>query len=153
MFEISVKSNFSSAHHLRGYRGACQEVHGHNWEVEVFLRGARTNPIGMLVDFGKIKVAVRETLRELDHKDLNRLPVFVRNNPTSENLAKHIFAVLKDGFRDEPFRVQRVVVSESPGTSAGYWEEGEAGARTAKRDWRQRSSRSRPIRKAGARER
>jgi len=124
MFEISVKSHFSSAHRLKGYDGACSNLHGHNWEVEVFLRGTRTNPIGMLVDFGKIKSAVRGALNKLDHKDLNSLPAFIVNNPTSENLAKHIFHALSELFRGESFSVRRVWVSESPGTSACYWEDG-----------------------------
>ena len=128
MFEISVKAHFSSAHRLKGYRGACRNVHGHNWEVEVFLRGTRTNPIGLLMDFGKIKLAVRKALKALDHRDLNRVPAFLRANPTSENLAKYIFHTLADSFRNKPCAVHRVWVSESPGTSACYWEEeGEAG--------------------------
>ena len=132
MFEISVKSYFSSAHRLKGYKGACSNLHGHNWEVEVFLRGTKTNPIGMLVDFGKIKVAVRNALKVLDHKDLNRLPGFTRINPTSENLAKYIYHTLGKIFRNEPCMVHRVWVSESPGTSACYWEDG-AGARNMSR--------------------
>jgi 6-pyruvoyltetrahydropterin/6-carboxytetrahydropterin synthase len=123
MFEISVKSHFSSAHHLKGYRGACRRVHGHNWEVTVFLRGARTNSIGMLVDFGKIKAAVRAVLKQLDHRDLNRLPAFKRQNPTSENLAQYVFQTLAKVLRKEPCAIHRVLVSESPGTSAGYWED------------------------------
>lgn len=122
MFEISVKSHFSSAHHLKGYAGACQNLHGHNWEVEVFLRGTRTNTIGMVVDFGKIKAVVRAALKELDHKDLNSVPAFAGDhNPTSENLAKHIFCILLELFRQESCSVHRVWVSESPGTSACYW--------------------------------
>ena len=123
MFEISVKSHFSSAHRLKRYEGACHNLHGHNWEVEVFLRGAQTNHIGMLVDFRKIKIAVRDVLKKLDHCELNRLPAFARTNPTSENLAKYIFHILSDIFRRESFTVNRVWVSESPGTSACYRED------------------------------
>ncbi len=145
MFEISVKSHFSSAHHLRGYQGPCHEVHGHNWAVEVFLRGTRTDAIGMLMDFGKIKAAVREALQALDHKDLNCLPAFVRVNPTSENLAKYLYIVLANAFRHEPCRVQRVLVSESPGTSACYWEDVEAGASGNETGKRGHSPRNRKI--------
>ncbi len=145
MFEISVKSHFSSAHHLRGYQGPCHEVHGHNWEVEVFLRGTRTNPIGMLMDFGNIKVAVRKALQALDHKDLNRLPAFIRDNPTSENLAKYIFTVLTDVFRHEPCRVHRVLINESPGTSACYWEDAEIGTGGIKKVMRKQSPRVRKM--------
>ena len=39
MFEVSVRAHFSAAHHLPGYPGTCASAHGHNWEVEVFVRG------------------------------------------------------------------------------------------------------------------
>ncbi len=121
MFEISVKSRFSSAHHLKGYVGACQNPHGHNWEVEVFLRGTQLNKLGMLMDFGQIKAALGKILAGLDHRDLNRLKTFRRLNPTSEHLAKYIFDALNEVFAAETFWVQRVRISESPETSASYW--------------------------------
>ncbi len=123
MYEISVQSHFSSAHRLRGYKGACQQVHGHNWKVKVFLRGSHTDSLGMLIDFRKIKTSVRGVLRELDHQDLNCLPAFARINPTAENLARYIYDALSKRLRRQACCVHRVWVSESPGTSACYWEE------------------------------
>lgn len=123
MFELSVTSHFSSAHRLKGHEGACHNLHGHNWDVEVFLRGECANAIGMLVDFGEIKASLHDVVCALDHKDLNSLPAFSGHNPTSENLAKYIFKALYDRLHSDPVSVHRVRVSESPGTSACYWEE------------------------------
>ncbi len=121
MYELSVISRFSGAHHLRGYDGPCGKVHGHNWEIEVFLRGAGLDDLGMLADFTIIKSAMREALTSLDHEDLNDVAAFTRRNPTSENIAKYLHERLS-GMLDCPaFTVFRVRVSESPGASASYW--------------------------------
>lgn len=124
MFEISVKAGFSAAHHLAGYPGSCSRLHGHNWEVEIFFRGARLNRLGILLDFRAVKQAVRELFEALDHSDLNRHPAFRRANPTSENIARHLYRAVGRRFNTRQCRVARVTVSEGPGTAATYWENG-----------------------------
>ncbi len=122
MFEISVKTHFSGAHFLKGYDGVCANLHGHNWEVEVFLRGAKTDSVGMLVDFKRVKAAIHEAIDPLDHRELNRLAMFAHENPSSENLARYLFGALSKQLNSRSVKIQRVSVSESPGTSAAYWE-------------------------------
>ena len=122
MFEISVKTHFSGAHFLAGYPGVCANLHGHNWEVEVFLRGPKTDSVGMLVDFRQAKTAIHEAIDPLDHKELNRLAMFAHQNPSSENLAHYLFRTLSKRLNSRRVKVHRVWVSESPGTSAAYWE-------------------------------
>ena len=122
MFEISVKTHFSAAHFLAGYPGVCANLHGHNWEVEVFLRGRKTDAVGMLADFRRLKAAIHAAVEPLDHKELNRLAVFARRNPSSENLARYLFRALSKRLNSRRVKVHRVWVSESPGTSAAYWE-------------------------------
>ena len=39
MFEVSINARFSAAHHLREYKGKCEAHHGHNWDVEVYVKG------------------------------------------------------------------------------------------------------------------
>ena len=90
MYEIKVTSNFSSAHRLRGYKGKCENVHGHNWKVEVSLRGTKLNKLGMVMDFSDLKKKLQVITDELDHKDLNRIHYFQKVNPTSENIARYI---------------------------------------------------------------
>ncbi len=123
MFELSVKTHFSAAHRLVGYEGQCANPHGHNWEVEIFVRGSRLNDLGMLVDYRDIKGAVREAMKEIDHVDLNLVPAFVRSNPTSENLARYVHERLSERINSERARVCRVTICETPGTSASYWDE------------------------------
>lgn len=123
MYEVSVTTHFSAAHRLIGYPGSCAKFHGHNWEVELFLRGPTLNEIGILIDFREVKITVREVLGELDHGDLNQVPAFVAMNPTSENVARYLFEAFSRRLQSERFRVVRVRVAETPGTSAWYWDE------------------------------
>lgn len=120
MFEISIKSHFCGAHSLTGYKGLCANLHGHNWEVEVFLRGAKLNHLGMLVDFKDVKKTLQAVLEKLDHQHLNTLPIFRKINPTAENIAKFIFDDLEPEFHSLNCRLDRVRISETPGTAAYY---------------------------------
>ncbi len=122
MFEISIKTQFSAAHHLDGYRGACEAVHGHNWDVEVFVAGEALNETGILVDFRDVRQAVQAELEALDHTDLNRHAAFATGNPTSENIARFLFLQLSQRLTGERVRVSRVSVNETPGSKASYWE-------------------------------
>lgn len=123
MFELSVKTHFSAAHRLVGYDGCCANLHGHNWDVEIFVRGPSVNELGMLVDFRDIKVAIKEVMKEVDHCDLNQLPAFLRDNPTSEFLARYLHAKLGLHLNKSQYRVYKVTVCETPGTTASYWDE------------------------------
>ena len=121
MFEISIQGHFSSAHRLVGYEGKCAVPHGHNWHVEVFVRGEGLDERGILVDFRELKTAVGEELAELDHADLNALAAFTDMNPTSENIARYLFERLSSALDKPECRVSRVEVSETPGSKAAYW--------------------------------
>ncbi len=123
MYEISVKDHFSAAHRLIDYQGDCSKVHGHNWEVVVWLRAEELDAIGIAVDFRVVKRRLKEILDEMDHSDLNTHRVFSTVNPTSETLAKFIYDELSNHVNDDRVRVHRVSVSESPGTAAVYFEE------------------------------
>lgn len=123
MYEVSVKTDFSSAHHVRGHAGKCATPHGHNWAVEVFFRGEILTEIGMLEDFRVLKDAIRDVLQGIDHKDLNALAAFETLNPTSENIARWLFGELSRAMNNARYRVSRVNVQEGPGTMASYWDE------------------------------
>lgn len=116
MYSIKVESSFSSAHNLREYKGKCEELHGHNWKVEVILKSARLDKTGMLVDFHIVKKHLVAVLEELDHKYLNTLPYFKKVNPTSENIAYYIFKKL----RSRGVKVSAVTVWENVTSSATY---------------------------------
>ena len=120
MYEISVRGHFSAAHRLRDYPGSCASLHGHNWEVTVLIRGDRLDALGMLVDFRDVKKAVRETLAELDHVDLNTLAAFRRRNPTSENLARHIHEGMSRRLHGSRYAVDSIRVAETADSAVTY---------------------------------
>ena len=91
MFEVSVEETFSSGHALRGYKGKCENVHGHNYRVQVTLTGPQLDAIGLLVDFTELKRVLRGIIAVLDHQFLNDLDTFKIVNPSAENLAKHFY--------------------------------------------------------------
>jgi 6-pyruvoyltetrahydropterin/6-carboxytetrahydropterin synthase len=117
MFEIEVSSNFSAAHRLRGYKGKCENIHGHNWKVNVSISSDRLSKIGVVLDFKDVKKELRNVLRRFDHKNLNSLAFFKKANPTSENIAKFIFEQLK-----KRLPVSSVDVWEADDSKATYRE-------------------------------
>ena len=122
MYELGITTHFSAAHHLVAYPGACAVLHGHNWKIEVYVRGEELDELGMLVDFKKLKGAVSELMAELDHSDLNTHEAFRALNPTSERIAEFLYKRLATSAEGEPFSIARVVVHETPGSKATFWE-------------------------------
>ena len=121
MYEVMIEEEFSAAHALRGYRGKCENLHGHNWKVEVYVRGDRLDEIGMLIDFTHLKKVTRDVMRLLDHRNLNELKPFdLELNPSSEHLAGFILDKLANQINDDRVRVYKVRVWETPSTSATY---------------------------------
>lgn len=120
MYELSARGRFSAAHRLDGYPGSCASYHGHNWDVEVFVCGDALDETGILLDFRVLKRALNEVLDELDHKDLNAVPALEGCNPTSENLARHIYRRLAAWIESTHARLDRVSVYETPDTRATY---------------------------------
>lgn len=122
MYELSVLSEFSSAHNLRGYEGKCESLHGHNWRVEVIVIAERLNKIGIASDFKKLKKVVNAITDDLDHQHLNKLSFFKKINPTSENIAKYIFTKVKPHLKKELVSLKSVSVWESERSKATYYE-------------------------------
>ena len=134
MYSIKIESYFSSAHFLRDYRGKCEELHGHNWKVEVNVEAKKLDKAGMVLDFKDLKMKLNEILEKLDHKCLNHLAYFkkvnpVRKktgkkailsngvNPTSENIAQYIYNSLKSEVKS----LKLVTVWESHNSCASYY--------------------------------
>jgi len=122
MYKINVISSFSGAHCLLGYRGACQNLHGHNWQVRVQLITEKTDEIGMALDYKVIKSKLELLLNQFDHQYLNQLSWFKSQNPTSENIARVIYQEMTTVFELENIRVNEVEVWESSQTSIIYYE-------------------------------
>lgn len=123
MYEVSVEVSFSAAHQLRGYKGNCENMHGHNWRVQVNVMAERLNEIDIALDFRELKKTVREVIAPLDHAFLNEVFPFTEKNPSSENVSKWIFDSLKKKIHDDGLRVAAVTVWESDTASASYYED------------------------------
>ncbi len=121
MYEISVTSHFSGAHRLRYLHGKCEELHGHNWKVQVSVASDRLGKEGIVIDFGILKQKVEKVLKTLDHTYLNDLPHFSGVEPSSENIAKYIFDKLKSELKAQPGTLKKVTAWESETSSATYF--------------------------------
>jgi 6-pyruvoyltetrahydropterin/6-carboxytetrahydropterin synthase len=120
-FEVMIERNFSSAHQLRGYKGKCENLHGHNYKIEIYARGRELDNIGLLVDFGELKEAADEIVQYLDHRNINELPPFdVELNPSAENLARYILEHVAKRVGDDRVRVYKVRCFETPTSVATY---------------------------------
>ena len=122
MYEVQIITQFSAAHQLKNFRGSCEKLHGHNWKVEVTLKGERLNSAELLIDFKEVKDATNNVLEELDHSFLNELPQFKDRNPSSENIAAYLFKKLSSELNDEQIRVSKVSAWESDSSNASYSE-------------------------------
>ncbi len=90
MFEVRVTADFAAAHFLKDYNGKCENLHGHNYKVYAHVRGPKLNEGGMLLDFTKLKGALRQVCKQLDHTNLNDLSVFDQH-PSAERIAMYIY--------------------------------------------------------------
>jgi len=118
VYKLQVEADFSSAHNLRGYKGKCEELHGHNWKVELTVGSKDLDKTGMVLDFKFLKASLNKILDKLDHKYLNEIDYFKEVNPTSENIAKYIYDSLKS---EVPVLVS-ITVWESDKARATYYE-------------------------------
>lgn len=122
MFELMIETHFSSAHQLRGYKGKCEKVHGHNWKVQVYVLAERLNEIDITIDFHDLKKMTEEIVGQLDHSFLNEIFPFTEKNPSSENIAKWIYDSLRKRIDNDDISLSAVTVWESETASATYFE-------------------------------
>ncbi|MEN2986125.1 MAG: 6-carboxytetrahydropterin synthase QueD [Thermodesulfovibrionaceae bacterium] len=122
MYRLKIITNFDAAHQLRGYKGKCEKIHGHNWKVEVEVISDSLNEIGIAIDFRQLRSITEEVVSKLDHTFLNEIPPFNELNPSSENIAKWIFFSIKDKINHYPVKLHAVTVWESDSASATYTE-------------------------------
>ncbi|MDR3048223.1 MAG: 6-carboxytetrahydropterin synthase QueD [Elusimicrobiota bacterium] len=116
-YQVSSTKTFAGAHFLRGYKGKCENLHGHNWKVRAAFSGSKLDKTGMLLDFTDIKAALDKTMLYLDHKCLNEIPPFNKINPTAENIAAFIYSELKK-YQSKTAKIAEVEVWESETSSA-----------------------------------
>jgi 6-pyruvoyltetrahydropterin/6-carboxytetrahydropterin synthase len=122
MFEVSVDETFSAGHALRGYKGKCENPHGHNYKVRVTLEGEQLDSIGLLYDFVHLKQILHTLIGAMDHRYLNDQAPFDAINPSAENIAKYIYDGSVEKMRElqHPPRISSITVWETDTTSATY---------------------------------
>lgn len=119
MFELKIRTHFAAAHQLTMVSQKCENLHGHNWKVDVCVVGEQLDDSGILIDFGVLKSRVAEIINGLDHKFLNELKWF-GSQPSSEKIAVHIATEVQKTLEGTPVRVSRVSAWESDDACASY---------------------------------
>jgi len=130
--EITRREEFSAAHRLhdpelspeenRRVFGMCNDEHGHNYAVEVTVRGA-VHETGMVMDLNRLMVILREEIvSQVDHKHLNKDVAWLEGRiPTAENVAVAFWDRLEPRLRDfEGSRLQRIRLYESRNNFVDY---------------------------------
>jgi 6-pyruvoyltetrahydropterin/6-carboxytetrahydropterin synthase len=121
MYEISVEQEFEAAHYLRGYRGKCENMHGHHFRVIARLKAKKLDGIGIAYDFTMLRDQLGQILARFDHTCLNEVAPFDKINPTSENIASTVFDELKGVLKKGGVSLTSVQVWESPRSCVTYF--------------------------------
>ena len=119
MFRVTITKSFSAAHALK-IGGKCEDLHGHNFKVDVTVEGLELNPEGILIDFRDLKRWTVEVLDELDHKYLNDLSPFTGGCATSEKVAQHVYTLIAKKMKGRSARIAEVTVWESDNSRVAY---------------------------------
>lgn len=121
VYKTFVDTSFSAAHQLRGYKGSCGQLHGHTWKVRVEVETDSLDKAGITIDFKDLKAKADSVIGRFDHRCLNQISPFDKENPTAENLAKCIYAEMKE-LMPEDIRIVEVIVWESANYGVKYSE-------------------------------
>ena len=105
MFELKIITHFAAAHQLKDFKGPCENLHGHNWKIEVYVASDVLNEACLVIDFGILKEKTAAIIKEFDHKFLNDLRPFKDRNPSSENIAQYIAERLSSELNSATIRV------------------------------------------------
>ena len=123
MYTVSIEDSFAAAHSLRDYDGKCANLHGHNWKIVVKVLTEKLDDAGIAIDFHDLKAITKEFIDLLDHKNLNELDYFSYQNPTSENIARFLYAKIQERLPSY-IKIDEIEVIESEGCSVIYAERG-----------------------------
>lgn len=120
MYRVTLKDTFSSAHSLWDDQGKFEDLHGHDFKVEVELEREELDAIGVVADFLEVKRKLKTVLSRIDHAFLNELPEFKGKNTSVENVARLIHDELSKETKKEGVTLKRVTVWETEDAGATY---------------------------------
>ena len=133
LHRVTRTIEFCYGHRLLDYAGMCRNLHGHNGVLEVDVDADALDELGMVMDFGDVRDLVKEWIDEhIDHRmvlsrrdplvplltDMGEPIYTIDENPTAENLARHIFHRV----REQGLRLSEVRLWETPSSCATYRE-------------------------------
>ncbi len=123
-YTIGISDHFDSAHFLKNYPGACSNLHGHTWKVDILISCKELDKIGMSIDFKILKKILKNILSKYDHHLINDIEPFNNINPTAENLSREIYIQLKSQIKKEypNTKLESVTIWESPKAFAKFEE-------------------------------
>lgn len=122
MYRLTVKTGFAAAHNLINYQGDCENLHGHNWKIDVTITARELDQAGLAIDFKVLKRETNAVLDQLDHKYVNQHPFFTSLSPSSENIARFLYHELATRLNDGNVTVEKIGVWESDNACAEYYE-------------------------------
>lgn len=122
MYHLMIQTHFAAAHNLLNYQGDCENLHGHNWKVEVTVQTESLDNAGLGIDFKILKKKTNAIMDRLDHKYLNDLEMFKGTSPSSEHISRYVFEALVDELKEYDVAVERITVWESENACASYTE-------------------------------
>ncbi|MDD2366242.1 MAG: 6-carboxytetrahydropterin synthase QueD [Desulfuromonadaceae bacterium] len=122
MYTLTIRTSFAAAHNLINYQGDCENLHGHNWKVEVAVTARELDKAGLGIDFKVLKLEAGSVINELDHKYINENPAFKDSSPSSENISKYLYERISKKLNNDNIKVQSITVWESDNASACYYE-------------------------------
>ena len=118
MFELKLTYKFCAAHRLENLQEGhkCRRLHGHNYEVALFVRDEFLTGAGFVVDAGEVDELMEGVGSELDHNSLNE----VLEQPSSERLAEWLFWRLVGMSEELESKLFAVEVRETDKISARF---------------------------------
>ncbi len=122
MYRLTIRTSFAAAHNLVNYQGECENLHGHNWKVDLTVIARELDRAGLGIDFKTLKREAGVVINELDHRYLNENPAFAGISPSSENISRFLYQRLSEHLNDGNISVESVTVWESENASACYYE-------------------------------
>lgn len=122
MYKLTIRTSFAAAHNLINYQGDCENLHGHNWKVDVAVIAAELDKAGLGIDFKILKQEAGVVIKELDHKYLNENAAFADKSPSSEHISHYLYHRLSERLNNATITVESVTVWESDNASACYYE-------------------------------
>ncbi len=124
MISLTRRFAFSSSHRLHSTAldapanactyGLCENIHGHNYRLEVTVRGAVDPNTGFFCNVMELASLVNRLVVEpCDHRYLNDLPLFQGAVTTMENLATRIWGAIEPGLREKRMTLTAVLLAET----------------------------------------